>query len=205
VRNLTIFDGLDRVSRSNGQDFSLDGIRAPAGGVDAKLGVVGYEGDATILGDRLFINPASATPAPEEALSDALNPPDNFFNGSRSWRGAAVSVTGDLPQLAGLPQSMPGVDIDVLDVTPWLTPGSTSIRVVATADDISGEAELYLLGGWVSSIGPGPAAYLSGSGVFGACSAAPSERRGGCAWLAAAALGLLLGARRRSRADPGIS
>src|SRR6185369_3023459 len=116
------------------------------------LGIIGYEGDQNIRGDRLYINPSSASPALSEALGDALSPPDNFFNGSRGWLGEAVSVAGDLPELTGKPQSMPGLDIDVVDVTSRLTPGATAIRVLRTADEVDGEADLYLFGGWISAI-----------------------------------------------------
>ena len=36
-----------------------------------------------------------------EALTDALNPANNFFNSTRSRLGVAVSNPGDLPQLPG--------------------------------------------------------------------------------------------------------
>ena len=204
-RNLAIFDGLDRVSKGYPQAFALEGIRAPEDGLEAKLGVVGYEGDHNIGGDRLFINPSSSSPDPSEALGDAVNPPDNFFNGSRGWLGEAVSVDGDLPQLTGEPQSMPGVDLDVVDVSSKISAGATSIQVLASAAQTDGGAELYFMGGWVTSIASGPGAYLTGSGMFGVCSASAGigGARGACdglaPWLFAAALTGLGGLRRARR------
>jgi hypothetical protein len=191
-RNLTLFDGLDRVSRSNPQSFSLKGVQLPQGGFEARLGVAGYEGDNNITGDRLFINHS------EEAVGDAMNPSDNFFNGTRSLLGKPVSIAGDLPQLTGAPQSMPGIDIDVVDVTSKLAPDLTSIPVLATADESGDEAELYFLGGWMTSIGRAPGVYPTGSGVFYCATTAGGSR--GPTWLAGAFVAAALcGLRRRGR------
>ena len=198
-RNLAIYDGLERVSRSHDQAFSLEGVRVPEGGLSAKLGIVGYEGDHNIGGDRIYINPSGATPDPSEALGDRLNPPDNFFNGSRGWLGEPVSVEGDLPQLTGEEQSMPGVDMDVVDITSRVRSGDTAIRVLATADEIDGNAELYFIGGLVTSIAPGPGGYLAGSGMFGPCAAGGGVGGASSGWLLGAALGGLIGLRRAGR------
>ncbi|AKT36558.1 hypothetical protein [Chondromyces crocatus] len=199
-RNLAVFDGLERVSRTHNQTFSLEGLRIPEGGLEAKLGIVGYEGDYNIGGDRLYINPSSVTPNPKEALGDEMNPADNFFNGSRGWLGMPVSVEGDLPQLTGEPQSMPGVDIDVVDISSRVKGGDTAIRVLATADEIDGDAELYFIGGLVTSIAPGPGGYLSGSGMFGPCAVRGVAGDGwGGGWLFGVALAGLVSWRRTGR------
>jgi uncharacterized repeat protein (TIGR01451 family) len=145
-RNLTIFDGLDiveNVAARRTLDIPLSGFQVPAAGFNAKLGVVAYEGDLTLLGDSLFFNPATFP----TALSDAINPADNFFNSSRSEMGAAVFAIGDLPQLTGLAGSMSGVDIDVVNVTDRVQQGDTSatIRVQTTGD-------LIITGVFVTSI-----------------------------------------------------
>ena len=200
LRSLAVLDGLDRVSKSNPQAFALDGVAVPNGGFEAKLGIVAFEGDNNISGDRLFINPSSSTPDDDEALSDAENPADNFFNGTRSFLGAPVSVAGDLPQLTGTAQSMPGIDIDVVDVTSWLSSGMTSVPVLATVDETEGEADLYFIGGWVTSIASTPGLYPTGSGAF-LCAAGPGDRGAAApSWLiSAAALSALAGLRRRAR------
>ena len=139
-RNLTIFDGLDLIN-SNGPSVTvtLSGFLVPNAGFDAKLGAITYEGDDQLTGDSLSFNGV--------ALSNALNPANNFFNGTRSLLGSAVSTSGDLPRLTGGPRSMSGMDLDVVDVTPRLTQGQTSATITASTNQ-----DFYLLGGFVTSI-----------------------------------------------------
>jgi hypothetical protein len=76
-RNLTIFDGLDLInSQGAAVTVTLNGFLVPNAGFDAKLGAITYEGDDQLTGDALSWNGV--------ALSDALNPANNFFNGTRS-------------------------------------------------------------------------------------------------------------------------
>ncbi|WP_437936963.1 DUF11 domain-containing protein [Sorangium sp. So ce341] len=148
MRNLALFDGLDRVSDVGWQQVELSGFKVPDAGFVAKLGIVAFEGDNSSSGDSVFFNPKNpGKPDVAEALSDALNPADNFFNSTRSALGEPVSVEGDLPRIAGTPQSMSGVDIDIVDVSSKLTPGDDRATLVATSTD-----ELYFLAGWVTSI-----------------------------------------------------
>ncbi len=137
-RTLTISDGLDPVSAASPQNFTLSGFLVPPV-ASGKLGIVTLEGDNTGVGDALSFNGS--------ALSDALNPANNFFNSTRSSLGAAVSVPGDLPQLAGTPQSMSGIDLDIIDVTPYLAPGQTSASASATSS-----GDVYYLATFVTSI-----------------------------------------------------
>ncbi len=139
-RNLALFDGLDPVYTGNNQNVTISGFLVPNAGYTAKLGVITFEGDNAIVGDQLFFNGGAA-------LSDAQNPADNFFNGTRSNLGAAVSVAGDLPQLKGTAQSMAGMDLDVVDVTSKVTAGQTSAPIQATTT-----GDVYYLGGFVTSI-----------------------------------------------------
>lgn len=138
-RNLAVFDGLDFVNTEVQQEATITGFTVPNAGYDAKLGVLTYEGEARWPGDSLQFN---AT-----ALFDDVNPVDNFFNGSRSWLGAPVSNDGDLPQLTGEPNTMAGMDMDVVDVSSLVAPGDTSATVSALS-----EADTYLLGAFVTSI-----------------------------------------------------
>jgi len=80
-------------------------------------------------------------------LSNALNPVDNFFNGTRSALGIAASLVGDLPQLSGAAGSLSGLDLDVVDVTPRLTAGDTQATVSATTN-----GDVYGLGAFVTSV-----------------------------------------------------
>jgi uncharacterized repeat protein (TIGR01451 family) len=147
-RNLALFEGLDAVFNGNPQNVNLSGFLVPNAGFDAKLGVVAYEGDDVTLGDRLFFNPSNpANPPIAEALTNGVNPADNFFNSTRSSLGAPVSVAGDLPQLTGGPRSMAGIDIDIVNIQSKLMPAQTSAPIVATST-----GDVYFLGGFVTSI-----------------------------------------------------
>ncbi len=139
-RNLAIFDGLDRVNgTTNRVQVSLKGFLVPSTGFDGKLGLIAYEGDQQATGDFITFNGT--------LVWDAVNATTNFFNGTRSWLGKAVTVAGDLPQLTGTASSYSGVDLDVVDVTKLLTKGQTQAEFVATS-----EGDYYLLGAFVTSI-----------------------------------------------------
>ncbi len=139
LRNLAIFDGLDVVSSSGSASATLSGFLVPNAGFDAKLGAITYEGDFGVTGDSLSFGGT--------ALSDGANPSNNFFNGTRSWLGAPVSVPGDLPQMTGGSGSMSGFDLDVVDVTGLLSAGQTSVTIRASTS-----SDLYLLGAFVTSV-----------------------------------------------------
>ncbi len=142
LRNLALFDGFDVVKAGANQSATLSGFLVPTSGFTGKLGVVAFEGDNTATGDSMLFNNVT--------LSDAQNPVNNFFNSTRSWLGAPVSVAGDLPQLTGTPGSMAGVDIDVVDITAELTKGQTSAPIQAITASPVGDT--YYLGGFITSI-----------------------------------------------------
>jgi uncharacterized repeat protein (TIGR01451 family)/MYXO-CTERM domain-containing protein len=144
-RNLAVFDGLDSVEAGSPSAVSLQGFLVPNAGFDAKLGAVVYEGDQVFNGDSLRFGQGALTDS--DRLSDALNPVDNFFNGSRSLLGAAVSSTEDLPRLSGAPSTMAGLDLDVIDVTSRMRAGQTSVNLEATST-----LDIYFLGAFVTSI-----------------------------------------------------
>jgi uncharacterized repeat protein (TIGR01451 family)/MYXO-CTERM domain-containing protein len=138
-RNLALFDGLNEVGPGSNASVTLRGFLVPQVGYDAKLGVIAYEGDDRIEGDSLLFNGT--------VLSDAENPANNFFNGTRSYLGQPVSVVGDLPQLTGTHGSLSGLDLDVVDVTSLVHPGDTSATIMATSS-----GDVYLLGAFITSI-----------------------------------------------------
>jgi uncharacterized repeat protein (TIGR01451 family)/MYXO-CTERM domain-containing protein len=138
-RNLALFDGLDLVLPNTTVTATLSGFLVPNAGFDGKLGVIAYEGENSLVGDSLSFNGT--------ALFDAVNPVSNFFNGSRSNFGAAISVAGDLPQLSGAPASMSGYDLDVVNVKALLHPNDSSATIAA-----SSTGDTYLLGAFVTSI-----------------------------------------------------
>ncbi|HEX4340922.1 MAG TPA: isopeptide-forming domain-containing fimbrial protein [Polyangiaceae bacterium] len=144
-RNLTVFDGLDSITTGSSSSVSLSGFTVPAAGFDAKLGIIAYEGDNSFTGDSLLFGKAPLTAA--NRLSDGQHPATNFFNGSRSYLGAAVSNAGDLPRLTGTAGTMAGIDLDVIDVSDRLTSGQTSVDMTATTTD-----DIFFLGAFVTSI-----------------------------------------------------
>lgn len=123
VRQLSIHDGLDMVIDAAPAEVSVAGFQVPAAGYDGSVGVVALDGDSVAAGDQLLFNGT--------ALSNVLNPVDNFFNGTRSHLGAAAGRVGDLPQLSGTPGSMSGLDLDVVDISAQLSPGQNSASVSA--------------------------------------------------------------------------
>ncbi|EYF06429.1 internalin, putative [Chondromyces apiculatus DSM 436] len=145
LRNLALFDGLDIVAAPSAGNptptvtTTLSGFLVPPAASFAKLGVIAYEGDGAIAQDSFRFNGVQ--------ISDALNPADNFFNGTRSYLGMPVSVPGDLPQLTGGPLSMSSIDMDVIDVTAHLAPLQTSAVIEA-----QGAGDVIYLAGYTTSI-----------------------------------------------------
>jgi uncharacterized repeat protein (TIGR01451 family) len=86
ARNLTVFDGY--ASINTGQSAvtgSINGfVTPPTGAVNAKVGVVAYEGDLGFTGDSMSLNSVP--------LSDNLNPANNFFNSAITNLGVAVTA-----------------------------------------------------------------------------------------------------------------
>lgn len=129
IRNITIFDGLTRVGPDAEIAQPISGFAVPpSGSPEGKLAVIAYEGDYEKSGDSLLWNGT--------ALLDDQNPADNFFNSSRSRGGQAVSISGDLPQLSGAPNSMASIDLDVVNIASLLSPMATSanLTVRVTSD-----------------------------------------------------------------------
>jgi large repetitive protein len=85
-RNLTIFDGFAIVSSGNPNvSFPVSGfLTPPSGPVNTRLGTVGYEGDLGFTGDSLRLN--------NTTISNALNPPNNFFNSTITRLGARITA-----------------------------------------------------------------------------------------------------------------
>jgi uncharacterized repeat protein (TIGR01451 family) len=140
LRSLAVYDGLDFITNGSSQSVTLVDILVPNAVGSGRLGVVGYKGDAGVTGDQLFFNGGGA-------LTDALNPANNFFNSTRSSLGAAGTQAGDLPHLTGAAQSMSGVDIDVVDVKAKLMAGQTMATIMASTSN-----DQYFLSGLAASI-----------------------------------------------------
>lgn len=144
VRNIAVFDGLDKVESGKPAHVSITGFLVPPSGFTAKITVVAYEGDQQWKGDALKFN--------GNLLSNAQNPADNFFNATHSdinSMGVAVPVStpGDLPLLDGTAGTLVGMDIDTVDVTSYVTAGDKTATFDATSS-----LDVYMLGVFGTSI-----------------------------------------------------
>src|SRR5262249_1359096 len=81
ARNLTVFNGFAvQASTDPALNIPISGFDAPPSGVvNAKVGVVAYEGDLGTTGDSMALN--------GKQLSDAVTPANNFFNAGISNLG----------------------------------------------------------------------------------------------------------------------
>ena len=139
MQNLAVFDGFDLVQNGGIYTGTIDGFTVPTNGYTASLGIVAYEGDNALTGDTFSFNGT--------ALSNALNPVNNFLNGTHSYNGVAVSQVGDLPQLSGAPGSVSGLDMDVVDITTQVAAGDTSASLVSSTS-----SDTYLFGVFTTAI-----------------------------------------------------
>ena len=121
-RNLTVFDGYQVVSASTpAVTIPVSGFVAPPSGpVRARLGVMAYDGDkgsagSIYIGDSLRFNGT--------AVSDALNPANDFFNSSITRAG--TRITAKQPDFA----NQLGLDIDTVAVDPLVANGATSATI----------------------------------------------------------------------------
>ncbi len=123
VRNLVVFDGYANVSGTTSVNLAVSGfVTPPAGVVNTRLGVVSYEGDLGFTGDSFSLDGT--------ALSDAVNPANNFFNSSISRYG--VAVTDKNPNYS----NQLGFDIDLVNASGVLPNSATSATIqLATNGD----------------------------------------------------------------------
>ena len=85
MRNLTVFDGMGYVSGQNNLDIPISGFLTPTvGPVSFELGVVAYEGDRGIQGDRFQFDGAGGF----LDVPDPLRTPSDFFNSTITSGGA---------------------------------------------------------------------------------------------------------------------
>ncbi|KFA90291.1 Ig-like domain-containing protein, partial [Archangium violaceum] len=162
-RHLKLFDSMRVVAGTPGTTISLAGFHVPTYAQDAKLGVIAFEGDdpAPDINDTFEFNGT--------LLSNDLNPPNNFFNSTRSWTtnrtgvrtdtpltGVPTGADGvldtlpishryDRPQLTGTPGSLSGMDLDVVDVTVAAGAKTATVKVNTSGDK-------FWLGGFITSI-----------------------------------------------------
>ena len=125
LRNLSVFDGYQFVSRSNPSvTIPVSGFLAPPSGpVRARLGVVAYDGDrgspgSQFVGDSMSLNGT--------LISDALNPANDVFNSSITRTAAAL--TAKSPNYG----NQLGFDADVFDVDGLVPNSATSASIALT-------------------------------------------------------------------------
>jgi uncharacterized repeat protein (TIGR01451 family) len=138
-RNLTLFDGFDQVDTATSANVTLTGFLVPDAGFDGKLGIIAYEGDATLNGESFTFDGVAA--------SNGLNPVNNALNGTKSRLGVAQTQSGDLPQLTGGVGSVTGFDLDVFDVTAQLDPLQTSAPLSASSTQ-----DFFIHGAFITSV-----------------------------------------------------
>ncbi|MGZ4305705.1 MAG: hypothetical protein ACXVSL_12680 [Solirubrobacteraceae bacterium] len=116
-RNLTVFDGLQSVTQGKpALTIPVSGFQTPLSGpVGTKLGFVAYEGDLGATGDSAALD--------GKALSDALNPANNFFNSmiSVDVRHVTRKDPGYVNQL--------GFDAKLIGINGILANGATSADI----------------------------------------------------------------------------
>ena len=85
MRNLTVFDGMGYVSGQNNLDIPISGFLTPTSGpVSFELGVVAYEGDRSIQGDRFQFQSSTGF----LDVPDPLRTPSDFFNSTITSNGS---------------------------------------------------------------------------------------------------------------------
>jgi len=139
IRRLVVFDGLAVVDADHPARFDVSGFRTPdTGPADATLGIVAYEGDATLTGDTATID--------GRPLTDPANPADNLLNSTVSHLGGPAP--GRIPDH---PNTF-GADIDTLAIGPYLAPGARNAAI-----DLASTGETYLPGVLTLSVACRPA------------------------------------------------
>ena len=141
-RNLTVFDGLQSVTRGQpAVTIPISGFRTPLGGaVRTQLGFVAYEGDLGSGGDGAALN--------GQSLGDAVNSPTNFFDSGISVDGRPVqSKTPDYRNQLGfdaklvradgiLPNGATGADISLRTTLEQYLPGAVTFATDLYAPDV---------------------------------------------------------------------
>lgn len=134
LRNLTVNDGLADVGRSDPQIITISGFRTPVTGpVNARIGLVAYEGDNGSTGDRAILSDASNPDG--TLLATTLSQGTNFFNGANDDNGTLVTARNPADR------NMLGFDIKNFDGPGILGNSSTSAQI-----DLASTSERYFPG-----------------------------------------------------------
>ena len=134
LRNLTVFDGLADVGQNDPQPITISGFRTPVSGqVNARVGLVAYEGDNGSTGDRAVLRDAANRDG--TLLATRLSQGTNFFNGANDDNGTLV--TDRTPA----DRNMLGFDIKNFDGPGILGNSATSATI-----DLASTSERYFPG-----------------------------------------------------------
>jgi uncharacterized repeat protein (TIGR01451 family) len=128
LRNLAVFDGYVPFFNSS-STVNVSGFRTPpTGTVNTRLGAVVYEGEGLNAGGGGEALSVEAT-----LVGDALNPTDNFYNGTISALGSHFTAKNPhhLNQLGS-------IDIDVVALQNVLANGSTDADIGFSAGQFDG-------------------------------------------------------------------
>ncbi|MDT0187071.1 hypothetical protein Q9S36_43490 [Microbacterium sp. ARD31] len=116
LRDLTVFNGYATVIKNEIVDTTISGFLTPlSGAVDAKFGMVTYEGDNSLTGDYFQVGTTR--------LADALSPSANFFTSRVSAGG--TSTTNRTPNAV----NTLGLDAKVVDAPGVVRNGATATNV----------------------------------------------------------------------------
>ena len=128
LRNLTVNDGLADVGQNDPQTITISGFTTPTTGqVNARIGLVAYEGDNGSSGDRAIL---AGT-----LLATKLSQGTNFFNGANDDNGTLVTNRNPADR------NMLGFDIKNFDGPGILANGVTSAKI-----DLASTSERYFPG-----------------------------------------------------------
>ncbi len=131
--------GFDAAERDEGITVALPTPSLREGALsNARLGIVGYDGDGWIGGDAVLVG--------GDALPNSSGNSFNFFDSSRTIDGEPSSAIGDFPRLSGAARSLAGLDLDVVSL-----PAAASSGVEAPSVQLMSEYERYLVGGVVTA------------------------------------------------------
>ncbi|MDO5747792.1 MAG: hypothetical protein Q4P66_09085 [Actinomycetaceae bacterium] len=126
MRDLRIFSGYKQIHSKNTQAVTIDGfITPPHDKVNAKVGMVVFEGDKKYRNDQLLLYPQGATKG--TPLSDALSPVDNFFVSRVSKDG--VNIENRYPNNV----SNLGIDAKTVDVSGLIKNSDSSVKLEFTS------------------------------------------------------------------------
>lgn len=122
LRNITVWDGFGRIEPNTQGEAMIGGfVTPPTGPLSATVGVVAWEGDFGLTGDRLQVSGLD--------VSGPLNLATNSFNGSVSAFGAQV------PRSPSYFNQL-GVDVDMVDASNRFSNGQTvATLTLPTAGD----------------------------------------------------------------------